>query len=129
MESKIESKIALITGGAYGIGYSIAKGLPFAKIEFNCCKEEYMKQALENYKKDWIEVKRYYADVTKEEEVKELNAKIEKVLGVIDILVNNAGIIKRISMCEIDVSEFKEVIDIDLVAPFIVAKNYMPQMI
>ena len=88
-----------------------------------------MKQALENYKKDWIEVKRYYADVTKEEEVKELNAKIEKVLGVIDILVNNAGIIKRISMCEIDISEFKEVIDIDLVAPFIVAKNYMPQMI
>ena len=58
-----------------------------------------------------------------------LNAKIEKVLGVIDILVNNIGIIKRISMCEIDVSEFKEVIDIDLVAPFIVAKNYMPQMI
>ena len=58
-----------------------------------------MKQALENYKKDWIEVKRYYADVTKEEEVKELNAKIEKVLGVIDILVNNVGIIKRISMC------------------------------
>ena len=51
-------------------------------------------------------MKGYYADVTKEEEVKELIPKIEKVLGFIDILVNNAGIIKRIPMCEMDVSEF-----------------------
>ena len=94
----LEGKVALITGGAYGIGYSIAKGLALAgaKIAFNCRKEEHMKQALENYKKDGIEVKGYYADVTKEEEVKELIAKIEKDLGIIDILVNNAGIIKRI---------------------------------
>ena len=56
-------------------------------------------------------------------------AKIEKDLGVIDILVNNAGIIKRIPMCEMDVKDFKEVIDIDLVAPYIVAKNCIPQMI
>ena len=56
-------------------------------------------------------------------------AKIEKDLGVIDILVNNAGIIKRIPMCDMQVSEFKEVIDIDLVAPFIVAKHCIPQMI
>ena len=127
----LEGKVALVTGGAYGIGYSIAKGLALAgaKIAFNCRKEEHIKQALEDYKKDGIEVKGYYADVTKEEEVKELIAKIEKDLGVIDILVNNAGIIKRIPMCEMDVSEFKEVIDIDLVAPFIVAKHCIPQMI
>ena len=84
-----------------------------------------MEEALANYKKDGIEVKGYFADVTKEEEVKELIAKIEKDLGVIDILVNNAGIIKRIPMCEMEVSEFKEVIDIDLVAPFIVAKHLL----
>ena len=127
----LEGKVALITGGAYGIGYSIAKGLALAgaKIAFNCRKEEHMKQALENYKKDGIEVKGYYADVTKEEEIKELISKIENDLGIIDILVNNAGIIKRIPMCEMSVTDFKEVIDIDLVGPFIVAKNCIPQMI
>jgi len=68
-----------------------------------------------DYKKDGIKVKGYLAYLTKEEEVKELIAKIEKDLGVIDILVNKAGIIKYIPMCEMEVSEFKEVIDIDLV--------------
>ena len=127
----LEGKVALVTGGAYGIGYSIAKGLALAgaKIAFNCRGKEHMEEALANYKKDGIEVKGYFADVTKEEEVKELIAKIEKDLGVIDILVNNAGIIKRIPMCDMQVSEFKEVIDIDLVAPFIVAKHCIPQMI
>ena len=127
----LEGKVALVTGGAYGIGYAIAKGLALAgaKIAFNCRGKKHMEEALENYKKDGIEVKGYFADVTKEEEVKELVAKIEKDLGVIDILVNNAGIIKRIPMCEMEVSEFKEVIDIDLVAPFIVAKHCIPQMI
>ena len=92
----LEGKVALVTGGAYGIGYSIAKGLALAgaKIAFNCRGKEHMEEALANYKKDGIEVKGYFADVTKEEEVKELIAKIEKDLGVIDILVNNAGIIK-----------------------------------
>ena len=105
----LEGKVALVTGGAYGIGYAIAKGLALAgaKIAFNCRGKQHMEEALANYKKDGIEVKGYFADVTKEEEVKELIAKIEKDLGVIDILVNNAGIIKRIPMCEMEVSEFK----------------------
>ena len=56
-------------------------------------------------------------------------ADIEKDLGTIDILVNNAGIIKRIPMTEMECSDFRQVIDIDLVAPFIVAKAVIPGMI
>lgn len=54
---------------------------------------------------------------------------IEKNIGVIDILVNNAGIIRRIPMCEMDVEDFKCVIDVDLTAPFIVSKAVIPSMI
>ena len=50
-------------------------------------------------------------------------------MGVIDILVNNAGIIKRIPMIEMKASEFRQVIDVDLTAPFIVAKAVLPSMI
>ena len=56
-------------------------------------------------------------------------AQIEKEVGTIDILVNNAGIIKRIPMLEMKASEFRQVIDVDLNAPFIVSKAVIPGMI
>ena len=88
-----------------------------------------MDQALADYKAKGIEVKAYICDVTDEEQVKNMVADIEKELGVIDILVNNAGIIKRIPMTEMSVDDFKQVIDIDLTAPFIVSKAVIPGMI
>ena len=56
-------------------------------------------------------------------------ADIEATVGVIDILVNNAGIIKRIPMCDMTAAEFRQVIDVDLNAPFIVSKAVIPSMI
>ncbi len=56
-------------------------------------------------------------------------AQIKEEVGVIDILVNNAGIIKRIPMIEMSAADFRQVIDIDLNAPFIVAKAVLPGMI
>ena len=62
-------------------------------------------------------------------EVNELVKKINEEVGIIDILVNNAGIIKRIPMCEMSAEEFRQVIDVDLNAPFIVSKAVIPGMI
>ena len=56
-------------------------------------------------------------------------ADIARTLGPVDILVNNAGIIKRIPMHEMAADEFRQVVDIDLTAPFIVAKAVLPGMI
>lgn len=127
----LEGKVALVTGGAYGIGFAIAEALAGAgaKIVFNCRSEKNMSQALADYAAKGIDAHGYFADVTKEDEIVELVKKIEEDLGTIDILVNNAGIIKRIPMVEMDVEDFREVIDIDLVAPFIVAKAVIPGMI
>ena len=98
----LEGKVALVTGGAYGIGFAIAEAYAKAgaKIAFNCRGQEYLDKALEDYAAKGIEAKGYICDVTNEEQVKEMVASIEKDLGVIDILVNNAGIIKRIPMTE-----------------------------
>ena len=52
-----------------------------------------------------------------------------EILGTIDILVNNAGIIKRVPMIEMAEKDFRQVIDIDLVAPYIVSKAVIPGMI
>ena len=84
---------------------------------------------LASYKEKGIEAHGYVCDVTDEEQVKAMVAKINEEVGVIDILVNNAGIIMRKPMLEMEANEFRKVIDVDLNAPFIVSKAVIPGMI
>ena len=127
----LEGKIALVTGASYGIGFSIAKALAGAgaKIVFNDIKQELVDKGIAAYKEEGIDANGYVCDVTDEDAVNAMVAQIEKEVGVIDILVNNAGIIKRIPMCEMTAAEFRQVIDVDLNAPFIVSKAVIPSMI
>ena len=120
----LKGKVALVTGAAYGIGFAIAEALAGAgaKIAFNCRKEEHLKAALSAYRERGIDAKGYLYDVTDEEEVAAL------VEAVVDILVNNAGIIKRIPMHEMTKLEFEEVVDTDLIAPFLMSKAVLPSM-
>ena len=127
----LKGKVALVTGASYGIGFAIAKGLAAAgaRIVFNDIKQEFVDRGLASYKEAGIDAKGYVCDVTDEDAVNAMVAQIEKEVGVIDILVNNAGIIKRIPMIEMKASEFRQVIDVDLNAPFIVSKAVIPSMI
>ena len=127
----LEGRVALVTGAAYGIGFAMAEALAQAgaKIAFNCRSQEHMDKALATYAEKGIEVRGYICDVTDEAQVANMVAEIEKELGAVDILVNNAGIIKRIPMIEMSAAEFRQVVDIDLNAPFIVSKAVIPGMI
>ena len=127
----LEGKVALVTGASYGIGFAIASAYAQAgaTIVFNDIKQELVDKGLAAYEELGIKAHGYVCDVTDEEQVNALVAKIEKEVGVIDILVNNAGIIKRIPMCEMSAAEFRQVIDVDLNAPFIVSKAVIPSMI
>jgi gluconate 5-dehydrogenase len=100
-----------------------------ATIVFNDIKQELVDKGLASYKEAGINAHGYVCDVTDEAAVNELVAKIEKDVGTIDILVNNAGIIKRIPMTEMTAEQFRQVIDVDLNAPFIVSKAVIPAMI
>ena len=127
----LQGKVALITGASYGIGFAIAKA--FAKagatIVFNDIKQEFVDKGLAAYEAEGIKAHGYVCDVTDENAVSEYIAKVEKEVGVVDILVNNAGIIKRIPMHEMSAAEFRQVIDVDLNAPFIMSKTVIPSMI
>ena len=128
---RLDGKVAWVTGGAYGIGFAIAEALATAgaKIAFNCRDEAHLKTALADYAARGIDAKGAICDVTDEAAVKDFVARIEADLGTIDILVNNAGIIRRVPMHEMAAEEYRKVIDIDLVAPFLCAKAVIPGMI
>ena len=126
----LTGKVALITGASYGIGFAIARAYARAgaTIVFNDIKQELVDKGIAAYAEEGIKAYGYVCDVTNEDAVNNLVATIEKEFGVIDILVNNAGIIKRIPMHEMSAKDFRQVIDVDLNAPFIVAKAVIPSM-
>ncbi len=127
----LKGKIVLVTAGATGIGFELGKacGEAGATIVFNHYKEETLKIGLDAYEQIGIKAHGYLCDVTNEEEVIKMIAQIKKEVGIVDVLINNAARIKRIPMTEMSVDEFKEIMDIDLVAPFILAKACIPDMI
>ena len=127
----LKGKVALVTGAAYGIGFAIASAFAEAgaKIAFNCRSQEHLDRALADYKAAGIDARGFICDVTDESQVQAMVAQISAELGTVDILVNNAGIIKRIPMHEMSAEEFRQVVDIDLNAPFIVSKAVIPGMI
>lgn len=127
----LTGKVALVTGGTHGIGLAI--GLLYAKAGARVCVNDLSEEKLENcrneYQKEGLDVYTLKFNVTDEEDVDRGITEIEKNVGEIDILVNNAGIIKRIPILDMKVSEFREVLDVDLVGPFIVSKRVAPGMI
>jgi len=127
----LTGKVALITGGTHGIGMAIGKvlGQAGAKVCVNDLSEEKLKLCKAAYKESGIDVFTVVFDVTSEADVDRGISVIEEEVGTIDILVNNAGIIKRIPILDMPVSDFKQVIDVDLVAPLIVSKRVAPAMI
>ncbi len=127
----LNGKIALITGASYGIGFAIATAYAKAgaTIVFNDINSELVAKGMAAYEAEGIKAHGYVCDVTNEDAVAELIAKVEKEVGVIDILVNNAGIIKRTPMLEMSAKDFRQVIDIDLNGPFIMSKAVLPSMI
>lgn len=127
----LEGKLALVTGGSHGIGHAIATALAQAgaTIAFNGRTQASVDEGTAAYQALDIQAHGYVCDVTDEEAVLQMVAHIQTHLGVIDILVNNAGIIKRIPMCEMSAQDFRQVVDVDLTAPFLVAKAVLPAMI
>ena len=128
----LTGKIALITGGTHGLGMAMAKGLGLAGativVNGNSSQEK-IDKAVAEYTQDGIKAFGSKFNVVNETEVKEAIVAIEQEVGCIDILINNAGIIKRSPLLEMEVADFKEVIDIDLVSPFIVSKHVVKGMI
>jgi gluconate 5-dehydrogenase len=127
----LTGKVALVTGGTHGIGLAI--GLILAKAGAKICvndlSDEKLSHCHDAYAKEGLDVYTLKFDVTDEKDVDLGISQIEKNVGNIDILVNNAGIIKRIPILDMPVADYRQVIEVDLVAPLIISKRVVPNMI
>jgi len=127
----LTGKRALITGGTHGLGMAMAEGLAQAGAELviTGTTPSKMEDALHYYRSKGYKVSGYLFDVTNEKAAAENIDLIAKELGDIHILVNNAGIIKRELATTMSVADFRQVIDVDLVGPFIMSQLVVKQMI
>lgn len=128
-----KDKVILITGASQGIGRAIA--LKFAslggRIALNDIQdqEENLKKVREEIGKQTVEVKYFFADVSKIEEVERMIQQIQKEFGRLDILVNNAGICADRTLAKMTKEEWQRVIDIDLTGVFNCSKAALSLLI
>ncbi|WP_108425372.1 gluconate 5-dehydrogenase [Flagellimonas amoyensis] len=127
----LKGKVALVTGGTHGLGMAMAEGLAQAGAELviTGTTPEKMDNALKHYQDKGFKATGYLFDVTDEIESEKFVGKIIVKHGKIDILVNNAGIIKREAAVSMQISDFRRVIDVDLVGPFIMSQLVVKDMI
>jgi len=127
----LTNKNALITGGTHGLGLAISEALAQAgaQLIITGTTPSKMEEAVAYYQSKGYKASGYLFDVTNEVDAAKYVALITKEVGNIDILVNNAGIIKRELAITMPVSDFRKVIDVDLVGPFIMSQLVAKQMI
>ncbi len=120
-------KVVLITGGATGIGKATV--LEFAKhgwdVVLNYYKSEKAarKLAKEVEEKFGTEVLPFQADVSDEKQVKSMVLAAVKKFGRIDSVVNNAGMVLDRDFEKITAQEFKRVLEVNLIGPFLVSRE------
>ncbi|RNI21957.1 gluconate 5-dehydrogenase [Rufibacter latericius] len=127
----LTGKVALVTGATHGLGMAMATALGKAGATpvVNGNTPQKMERALEQYQQEGLDVKGYLFDVTDETAAKENIARIEQEVGPIAILVNNAGMIQRTPALEMEVADFRKVLDVDLTGPFIMSKTVGKYMV
>lgn len=127
----LEGRVALVTGSAQGLGYTIARGMldAGARIVLSDVSAAALARAQAALRAEGFDVPGYVFDISDEARVEAAVAAIEREVGPIDILVNNAGIHRRNLLIDMPVEDWRKVIDVNLSGAFIVGRAVARGMI
>jgi glucose 1-dehydrogenase len=129
---RLKDKVAIITGAATGIGQGIA--LRFAQEGASVVidyvgKPDAPNQTLEKVKGVGGKATAVEADVSNPEQVQHLIASAVQAYGKLDIIVNNAGIESKYHFVDYPIEKVRQILDVNLIGPFLVAQAGAKQMI
>jgi 2-dehydro-3-deoxy-L-rhamnonate dehydrogenase (NAD+) len=130
MNEQFKDQVAIITGGASGIGLSIAKklrgeGAIIAMIDMN---PSVLQAAVKSVGEKAFA---FVCDVTNEDQVKSVVDQIAERFGRVDILVNSAGVTGKtnIKSHEVELKDFRFVFDVNVTGSFLTARAVLPHML
>ena len=125
-------KVALVTGGATGIGAATVKALAEEKItvalQYSSSLNE-AKQIADQLNDKGFKVEIFQADLSQKGSAENLVSQVKQKLGDIDILINNAGVMSDASIIQMSDSLWDEAININLTAAFKLIRACAPSMV
>jgi NAD(P)-dependent dehydrogenase (short-subunit alcohol dehydrogenase family) len=129
---RLDGKVALITGGARGLGRTMAIALAEAGADVALAgrtRETCETSAREISDATGRKISAFQGDITSAADVARLAAEVTAACGSIDILVNNAGTNIRGKVTELSEADWDTVVDTNLKGPFLCSKAIGPQMV
>jgi short-subunit dehydrogenase len=127
---QMKDKVVIITGGSSGIGKALAEifGKNGSKILITGRDKTALTRTVDELTALGIVVKSFNADVSREEDNKQMAEEAVKQFGTIDILINNAGISMRALFDEVDLNVVKKVMDINFYGVLYATKYCLPEI-
>lgn len=128
---RLTGKIAMITGGANGIGRQVSEVFAKEEAKVAICDlaEEEGEEVANVIQEAGGEAKFFNVDVSDREDVNRTVEKIERQLGPLDILINNAGITRDAKLLDMTEEQWDEVIDVNLKGVFNCTQAVAPGMV
>lgn len=129
---RVHGKVAIVTGGSTGLGRAtcLLLGSEGAHVAVTDIQDELGRGTAEEIRSQGDSAEYYRMDVTSEEEVRQVAARVFERFGRIDVLVNNAGVTGAPKPThEITVEEWDQILNVDARGPFLCTKHVVPYMI
>lgn len=129
---KLKGRVAIITGASRGIGSAIARRFVSegAKVVVNYNSSENLAlELVDELRKNGSEAIAIKADVSKQDEVKQLVKKTLDAFGRVDILVNNAGVLFEKTFLDAPQNAWDQTIDVNLKGAYLCSKEVAPIML
>ncbi len=128
--SRLEGHIAVITGASKGLGRQMAEALSQAgaAVALVARSRDLLESVASGIRGNGGQAEVVVADVTDEAEVGQIARQVQSTLGVCDILINNAGINIRKDVEEFTLSDWNEIVAVNLTGPFLMCRAFVPGM-
>ena len=121
-------KIAVVTGGASGLGQAYARRLAQDGADIVVADITAAQETEQLVKAAGGQAASYICDVSSEESVNQFAQAVQERFGRCDILVNNAGVYPNVPFDDMDFKQWRRVLSINLDGPFLMCKAFVPGM-